>query len=274
MSDLRKFNADLTNEKTQKYLTEILGNRKASFVNNIVALVSNNVKLQECEPITLMFAALKATALNLPLDQNLGYAYIIPYKDNKAKTTLAQFQIGKNGFVQLALRSSQFKTINVSDVREGELKSMDRLSGECVFEWKEDRISLPVIGYVAYMKLLSGFEKPLYMTVKEIEVHGKKFSKTYTYGPWKDDFNSMAEKTVIKRLLSKYAPLSVEMQQAIMADQAVITREGEVYVDNELPEHKEMPSGDEKKKLLKEKKTEVKGNTDGTLPLSSAPEMK
>ena len=117
------------------------------------------MKLQECEPITLMFAALKATALNLPLDQNLGYAYIIPYRDNKSKTTLAQFQIGKNGFVQLSLRSNQFKTLNVSDVREGELISIDRLSGDCIFDWKEDRIDLPVIGYVAYMKLLSGFEK-------------------------------------------------------------------------------------------------------------------
>jgi recombination protein RecT len=261
MSDLRKFNADLTNEKTQKYLTDVLGTRKASFVNNIVALVSNNVKLQECEPVTLMFAALKATALNLPLDQNLGYAYIIPYKDNKAKTTLAQFQIGKNGFVQLALRSNQFKTINVSDVREGELKSMDRLSGECVFEWKEDRIALPVIGYVAYMKLLSGFEKPLYMTIKEIEVHGKKFSKTYTFGPWKDDFGSMAEKTVIKRLLSKYAPLSVEMQQAISSDQAVLTDSGAVYIDNEATEQVRI-DGTEKKKALKEKKEAQTGETD------------
>jgi recombination protein RecT len=255
MSDLRKFNADLTNEKTQKYLSDVLGNRKASFVNNIVALVSNNVKLQECEPITLMFAALKATALNLPLDQNLGYAYIIPYKDNKAKTTLAQFQIGKNGFVQLALRSNQFKTINVSDVREGELKSMDRLSGECVFEWKENRIPLPVIGYVAYMRLLSGFEKALYMTIQEIEVHGKKFSKTYKIGPWTDDFGSMAEKTVIKRLLSKYAPLSVEMQQAITSDQAILTEAGPTYVDNDLPAFDNtQKSIEEKKQDLKEKK--------------------
>ena len=260
MSDLRKFNADLTNEKTQKYLSDVLGTRKASFVNNIVALVSNNVKLQECEPITLMFAALKATALNLPLDQNLGYAYIIPYKDNKAKTTLAQFQIGKNGFVQLALRSNQFKTINVSDVRQGELKSQDRLSGECVFEWKEDRLKLPVIGYVAYMRLLNGFEKPLYMTMAEIESHGKKYSKTYAYGPWKDDFGSMAEKTVVKRLLSKYAPLSVEMQQAISSDQAVLTDSGAIYIDNDLSDQPQI-DGSEKKKALKAKKeTDVASN--------------
>jgi recombination protein RecT len=268
MSDLRKFNTDLTNEKTQKYLSEVLGNRKASFVNNIVALVSNNAKLQECEPITLMFAALKATALNLPLDQNLGYAYIIPYKDNKSKTTLAQFQIGKNGFVQLALRSNQFKTINVSDVREGELKSMDRLSGECIFEWEEDRIALPVIGYVAYMKLLSGFEKPLYMTVKEIEVHGKKFSKTYTLGPWKDDFGSMAEKTVIKRLLSKYAPLSVEMQQAITSDQAILTESGPTYIDNDLNDRPKI-DGTDKKKALKTKQE----NSESTTGTTGQPEL-
>lgn len=265
MSDLRKFNADLTNDKTQKYLTDVLGDRKSSFVNNIVALVSNNVKLQECEPITLMFAALKATALNLPLDQNLGYAYIIPYRDNKSKTTLAQFQIGKNGFVQLSLRSNQFKTLNVSDVREGELISIDRLSGDCIFDWKEDRIDLPVIGYVAYMKLLSGFEKPLYMTVKEVEVHGKKYSKTYKYGPWTDDFNSMAEKTVLKRLLSKYAPLSVEMQQAIAADQAVITDKGEEYVDNDVL------SIESKQKSIEEKKKDLKEKKDLNV---SAPEMK
>jgi len=257
MSDLRKFNADLTNERTQKYLTEVLGNRKGSFVNNMVALVSNNLKLQECEPTTLMFAGLKATALNLPLDQNLGYAYVIPYKDNRAQKTVAQFQIGKNGFVQLALRSNQFKTLNVSDVRESEMKSFDRLSGDIVFEWKEDRIDLPVIGFVAYMRLLSGFEKSIYMTVKEIEKHGKKYSKTYNNGPWKDDFGSMAEKTVLKRLLSKYAPLSVEMQQAIMADQAVITKEGNEYVDNDLPDYAEPENADDKKKALKEKKSKA-----------------
>jgi recombination protein RecT len=264
MSDLRKFNADLTNEKTQKYLSDVLGTRKASFVNNIVALVSNNVKLQECEPITLMFAALKATALNLPLDQNLGYAYIIPYRDNKAKTTLAQFQIGKNGFVQLALRSNQFKTINVSDVCAGELKSMDRLSGECIFEWKEDRISIPVIGYVAYMKLLSGFEKALYMTMKEIEVHGKKYSKTYTNGPWKDDFASMAEKTVIKRLLSKYAPLSVEMQQAISSDQAILTEAGAIYIDNDTNKQVKIDGGEKKKALKAKQDSDEKPEGDKT----------
>lgn len=233
MSDLRKFNADLTNEKTQKYLSEVLGAKKSSFVNNMVALVSNNVKLQECEPMTIMFAGLKATALDLPLDPNLGYAYVIPFKDNRANTTLAQFQIGSKGFVQLAMRSGQFRTINVSDVREGEIKSIDRLSGEITFDWKDERQDLPVIGFVSYMKLLNGFEKSLYMTSNEISSHGQKYSKTYKFGVWQDNFAAMAEKTVLKRLLSKYAPLSIEMQHAISSDQAVITEKGEVYVDNE-----------------------------------------
>lgn len=231
MSDLRKFNADLTNEKTQAYLSSVLGQKKSSFVNNLVALVSNNVKLQKCEPMTLMFAALKATALDLPLDPNLGYAYVIPYNDNRANTTLAQFQIGFKGFVQLAMRSGQFKTVNVTDVREGEMKTIDRLSGEIIFDWKEEREDLPIIGYVAYMRLSNGFEKSLYMTAKEIETHGKKYSKTYKVGVWQTDFNAMAEKTVLKRLLSKYAPLSVEMQQAVISDQAIITEKGEHYVD-------------------------------------------
>jgi recombination protein RecT len=111
------------------------------------------------------------------------------------------------------------------------------------------------------MRLLSGFEKPLYMTIKEIEVHGKKFSKTYTFGPWKDDFGSMAEKTVIKRLLSKYAPLSVEMQQAISSDQAVLTDSGAVYIDNEATEQVRI-DGTEKKKALKEKREAQIGETD------------
>ena len=235
MSDLRRFNADLTNEKTQNYLKEVLGAKKSSFVNNLVALVSNNVKLQECEPMTIMFAGLKATALDLPLDPNLGYAYVIPFRDNKTGTTLAQFQIGAKGFVQLSMRSGQFRTLNVSDVREGEIKSVDRLSGEIIFDWKEDRENMQIIGYVAYIKLLNGFEKSLYMTLNEIAKHGQKYSKTYKFGVWQDNFGAMAEKTVLKRLLSKYAPLSVEMQQAVKSDQAVITADGEQYIDN--PEH-------------------------------------
>lgn len=238
IAPLKAFNAFVANPRTQDYLTTILAEKKASFVNNITALVSNNAALQVCKPDTLMFASLKATALDLPLDQNLGFAYVLPYKDNKSGVTSAQFQMGYKGFVQLALRTGQFKTLNATDVREGELIDEDFVTGELTFKRAENRESLPVIGYVAYFKLLNGFEKYLYMTSAEMKAHALRFSQTFKrgYGLWadKDMFDSMAKKTVLKLLLSKYAPLSVEMRDAIKADQAVMQKPDEYdYVDNQ-----------------------------------------
>ena len=227
IATLKQFNTFITNPRTQDYLSTVLADKKASFVNNITALVSNNATLQVCKPDTLMFACLKATALDLPLDQNLGFAYVLPYKDSKKGETLAQFQMGYKGFVQLALRTGQFKTLNATEVREGELVNEDFVTGELTFKKADKREALPVIGYVAYFKLLNGFEKYLYMTAAEMKAHALRFSQTYKrgYGLWADKemFDAMAKKTVLKLLLSKYAPLSVEMQNALKADQAVIS---------------------------------------------------
>lgn len=241
IAPLKAFNNFIANPRTQDYLTTVLAEKKASFVNNITALVSNNAALQVCRPDTLMFASLKATALDLPLDQNLGFAYVLPYKDNKTGVTSAQFQMGYKGFVQLALRTGQFKTLNATDVREGELVGKDFVTGELTFKEAENRESLPVIGYVGYFKLLNGFEKYLYMTMAEMKAHALRFSQTYKkgYGLWADEsmFDSMAKKTVIKLLISKYAPLSVEMRDAIKADQAVMQKPEEYdYVDNQEQE--------------------------------------
>lgn len=238
IAPLKQFNTFIAHPRTQDYLTTVLADKKASFVNNITALVTNNATLQVCKPDTLMFACLKATALDLPLDQNLGFAYVLPYKDNKKGETLAQFQMGYKGFVQLALRTGQFKTLNATEVREGELVNEDFVTGELTFKKADKRESLPVIGYVAYFKLLNGFEKYLYMTAEEMKAHALRFSQTYKrgYGLWADKemFNSMAKKTVLKLLLSKYAPLSVEMQSALKADQAVLKNEENAeYIDNE-----------------------------------------
>ena len=238
IAPLKQFNQFLANPRTQDYLTTVLAEKKASFVNNITALVSNNAALQVCKPDTLMFASLKATALDLPLDQNLGFAYVLPYKDGKTGVTSAQFQMGYKGFVQLALRSGQFKTLNATDVREGELIDEDFVTGELTFQKAENREALPVAGYVAYFKLLNGFEKYLYMTAAEMKAHALRFSQTFKrgYGLWADKemFDSMAKKTVLKLLLSKYAPLSVEMRDAIKADQAVMEKPDEYdYVDNQ-----------------------------------------
>ena len=247
MADLKTFNQTITNVKTQEYLEGVLGEKKQAFVNNLTALVSNDKGLQVCEPATLMFAALKATALDLPLDNNLGFAYVIPFKDNKLGKTVATFMCGYKGITQLAIRSGQFKTINVTDVREGELKGRNRMTGELTFEWIEDdavRCKLPIIGYVGYFKLLSGYSKTTYWSVEELKQHGVKYSQTYKkgYGVWADNFDQMCRKTVIKLMLNKGdAPMSVEMQQAIKYDQSVILDENgnHRYVDNQKPSAEE-----------------------------------
>lgn len=243
---LQAFNQTITNPSTQKYLADVLGERKGSFVNNLTALVANNAALQECQPLTIMFAALKATALNLPLENSLGMAYCIPYKDNKKGVTVATFQLGYKGFVQLSLRSGQFKIIpNATEIKEGELKSRNRLTGECVFEFIEDdkkRAEAKTIGYASYFRLLNGAESTFYMSVEEMQAHALRYSQTYRSkydnvkqsSKWTTDFNDMAKKTVIKLNLSKNAPLSVEMQDAIRADMSVQYEANKYeYADND-----------------------------------------
>ena len=239
-SPLKVFNDTIKDQRTQEYLQRILSDKKASFVNSITALVSNSASLQACDPLTIIHAGIKATALDLPLDQNLGFAYVIPYK-KKDGTAQAQFQLGYKGFIQLAIRSGQFQAINVTEVREGELQDFDLLTGETKFVAKPNRETLPIIGYVAYFRLTNGFSKCLYMTHDEVEAHALRYSETYksnkawvkASSKWTTDFEAMAKKTVLKLLLSKYAPLSVEMQNAIKSDQSVIDEHGEAhYVDN------------------------------------------
>ncbi len=240
---LKAFNQFMTSPNTQKYLDDVLRDKKASFVNNVVALVANNQLLQGCDGSSVMFSCLKATALDLPLDSNLGLCYVLPYRDNKNNRTVATFQIGKAGIVQLALRSGQINKINVRDVREGEIVDEDFITGDLTFKKLEtDRLQAKVVGYVAYLRLNNGFEKMLYMTVEELTAHGKKFSQTFKKGCglWVDQFDAMCEKTLLKRILSKYAPLSTEMKQAFNADQAVITERGEEYVDSDYNDIEEV----------------------------------
>lgn len=238
MSNLKRFNQLITHPNTDNYLTSVLAERKGEFISNLTAVVANDAKLQVCEPVTLMYAALKATALRLPLDPNLGQAYIIPYKNNRERKTEAQFQMGWRGFVQLAIRSGQFQTINVTDIREGEMQGYDLISGEMQVKAMPEREKLPVVGYLAFFRLTNGFAKSLYMTAEEIEQHATRYSQSYR-GKYKDsslwatDKDAMAKKTVLKLLLNRFAPLSVDMQQAVQADQAVLHGDGKLeYVDN------------------------------------------
>ena len=242
---LKTFNQTITSPATQKYLTDLLQERKSQFVSNLSALVANNANLQECEPYTLMFAALKATALNLPIDPALGMAHVIPYKNKKRGVTEAQFQLGYKGFQQLALRTGLYKRINTTDVREGEIGKRNRLTGQFEWNWIEDeakRLKTPIIGYVNYFLLLNGFESTFYMSKEEMNEHALRYSQTYKstnsyikeQSKWTTDFDAMALKTVIKLNLSKNGVLSTELQDAIRADQSVMREENKYeYTDNE-----------------------------------------
>lgn len=243
MSNLKEFNAIIRSQNTQAYLMDVLGEQKNEFVSNLTALVSNDKNLQQCAPLTLMYSALTATALKLPLDKNLGFAYVIPYNNRKAGTCEASFQLGYRGLLQLAIRTGQFKKINATDVREGEMVGRDFLTNEIEFQWDETsgRINKKVVGYVAFFELTNGFKQTLFMTVDELKAHATRYSQTYSskneyvrkQSKWETDFDQMSRKTVLKLLLSRYAPLSVDMQTAVKADQSVQHNAGEyTYLDN------------------------------------------
>lgn len=225
----------LCNVDYKKRFEEILGKKAQGFMSSVIN-VAKTSSLADCEPTSIVSAAVIAATLDLPIDPNLGFAYIVPYNNTKKKIKEGQFQIGYKGFIQLAQRSGQFKTINAVEVREGEIKKVNRLTGEIEFNDDFDLATMEekkVVGYVGYFSLLNGFEKALYMSREQLEAHGKKYSQSYKSREkwivekslWTTDFDSMATKTVIKLLLSKYAPLSIEMQTAVTADQAVIKKD-------------------------------------------------
>lgn len=214
----------LSEVSVKKRFEDILGKKAPGFISSMLTVTNNNKLLLEANPMTIISAGAIAAALDLPIDPNLGFAYIIPYNDYKNNKVNAQFQLGYKGYIQLAMRTGQYKTINACEVYEGELMSVNRFTGEIEFGEKE---SDKVVGYVAYFRLLNGFEKYLYMTVEELEKHGRRFSKSYDKGLWKTDFHSMAIKTVLKRLLSKFGILSIEMQTGLSADHAVVLEDAD-----------------------------------------------
>jgi len=229
------FSQDIIKNKVQ----EVLGQKSNQFITTVLQIASSNELLAKSDPVSILNAAMVAATLDLPINQNLGFAYIIPFnqkqKDGGHKT-MAQFQLGYKGFIQLAQRSGQFKTISATPIYEGQLIECNPLTG-FKFDFSAKKSDV-IIGYAAYFELLNGFQKTMYMTVDEMKKHGLKYSQTFKkgYGLWKDDFDSMAQKTVIKLLLSKFAPLSIEMQKAIVTDQGIIGDEkGEnvTYDDHE-----------------------------------------
>lgn len=204
----------------KKKFEKMLGKKAAGFISSIIAVTNSSNYLMKADPATVIGAAAQAAMLDLPINQSLGFAYIVPYKG------AAQFQLGYKGYIQLAQRSGQYIDIGAKTVYEGELEYENRLLDKFRFG---ERTSDKVIGYLAYFRLTNGFEKMLYMTIDEAQAHAKKYSQSYKGGTDKwglADFNVMAEKTVLKRLLSKYGPLSIEsiqMSQALANDGGVIS---------------------------------------------------
>lgn len=204
----------------KKKFEEMLGKKAAGFISSIIAVTNSSNYLMKADPATVIGAAAQAAMLDLPINQSLGFAYIVPYKG------AAQFQLGYKGYIQLAQRSGQYIDIGAKTVYEGELEYENRLLDKFRFG---ERTSDKVIGYLAYFRLTNGFEKMLYMTIDEAQAHAKKYSQNYKGGTDKwglADFDVMAEKTVLKRLLSKYGPLSIEsiqMSQALANDGGVIS---------------------------------------------------
>jgi recombinase, phage recT family len=227
----------INDERTKNKFKEMLGNKAAGFLTSLMNTTNGNAQLQQADPNSILKAGAIAATLDLPIDPNLGFAYIVPY-NNRGKNE-AQFQMGYKGFVQLAIRTGQYKRINVTELYEGQFESYDPITDELKYNL-DNRLSDEITHYVAYFQTINGFEKYNVMSKEEIETHAKKFSKTYSYkgSSWQTNFNTMAKKTVLKLLLSKFGILSIEMQTAQKADQAVI-REFDKnnieveYVDNE-----------------------------------------
>lgn len=235
--------AYLTQDAVKQQINNIVGGKNGTrFITSIISAVQTNPALQECTNQSILSAALLGETLNLSPSPQLSYFYMVPFQDNKRGCKVAQFQIGYKGLIQLAIRSGQYKKINVLSIKKGELEYFDPLNEEIkvklmVDKWDE-REKAETIGYYASFELTNGFKKAMYWSKEQMEHHaityspGYKAKKGYTF--WEKDFNRMAEKTMLKQLLSRWGIMSTELQQAIEADEAVINEDGTVdYVETE-----------------------------------------
>lgn len=272
------FNALLSKEGYQKRFDELLGKRAPQFVGSLVTMINDSADMKEVykdNPTSIIKAALRAAAYDLPIDPALGQAYIVPFR-NKGKME-ATFIIGYKGLYQLAVRTGVYKKINVVDVREGELIHWDRLTEDIEIDWiddEEERQKQPIIGYCAYFELTNGMKKTLYWSTKKINAHEVKFRKgkgQYQGKGWRENWEAMASKTVLRALLGKWGLLSINYQTAddqtlkIAADlatgqiddtQNIIDTQAEQIPDNVDPQTGE---------VLKDTRTEQEQKDDDVL---------
>ena len=239
--------AYLNNDAVKNQINKMLGSEKQGtrFISSLVSAVTVNPALSECDNKTLVNAALLGTTLNLSPSPQLGQFYMVPFNDRKNGRVVAQFQLGYKGYLQLAIRSGQYKKLNVLPIKEGELESYDPLNEEIkvnLIEDEEKRENAPTIGYYAYFEYLNGFRKALYWSREKMETHALKYSKGYAahkgFTFWEKDFDAMACKTMLRQLISKWGIMSIDMQTAYLADEGAMSNDvgdfGAVeYVDTE-----------------------------------------
>ncbi len=209
LSPINQMKELVNNTALNKMFKDALKENSGAFLSSLIDLYNSDTNLQKCKAKDVIMEALKAATLKLPINKQLGFAYIVPYKD------VPQFQLGYKGYIQLAMRTGQYQNLNAGIIYEGMEIKNNYLAG--TIEIHGEKQSDNEIGYFAYFKLINGFEKCLYMSKDEITKHAQKFSKTYSFkgSSWQSNFSAMALKTVIRLLLSKYGILSTEMQTAI-----------------------------------------------------------
>ena len=235
------FSAFMAGDGVKRKIGEIIAGKKGDgFITSIVACVSNNPALSICDNGTILSAGLQGAALDLSPSPALGHFYMVPFEDSKNNRTVATFQIGYKGYIQLAIRSGQYRRINVIALKEGELVSYNRLTEEIFTKLIEDdeiRDKTPTTGYYAMFELTNGFIKTMYWSKAKMEVHALKYSKGYAakkgYTFWEKDFDGMGFKTMLRQLLSKWGVMSIELQRAFESDMSVLTPDGRPdYIDN------------------------------------------
>lgn len=238
-----KFSVAIQSDTYKNLINNTLGDkdRASRFIASISSAVATNPALQECDAGTILSGALLGESLNLSPSPQLGQYYLVPFNDSKRGCKVAQFQLGYKGYIQLAIRSGQYKKLNVLAIKKGELIKYDPLNEEIevnLIEDEEERENAETIGYYAMFEYTNGFRKSLYWSKPKMEKHALKYSsgykakKGYTY--WEKDFDGMAYKTMLRQLISKWGIMSIDMQQAVEKDMATINTDGTYeYVDNE-----------------------------------------
>ena len=268
---IKAFNNLIQSNIMRTKIYQMVGRTDAQeFITSITSAVNNNPALAECDSQSIISAALLGQSLHLKPSPQLGYFYMVPFESKKKGCKEAQFQIGYKGYLQLAIRTGEYVDIDAIEIREGEYKGRNRLTGKPEFEFVDDdavRENLPVIGYMAYFEMKNGYVKRLYWSKEKMMKHADEYSQAFSlkgkqvstkngyvkkvsyddyikgnYDPktewlyssfWYKNFDEMAKKTMLRQLLSKHALLSTEMQKAIEADQAIINEELQPsYVDN------------------------------------------